>query len=91
MNTILIITGFIIVLIFTYTGFKELQETDPEPIQENYNNKPTEPPEIDREKLEKIAGSCLHRSGCKFDIWTYCRYKSNIELMDIIKDFNLNR
>jgi hypothetical protein len=46
---------------------------------------------VNREQLERVARNCLCASGCQFDTWTYCRYKSDTELMDIIKDYNLNR
>jgi hypothetical protein len=46
---------------------------------------------INRQQLERAARDCLTLSGCKFDTYNYCRMKSDIELMDIIKDYNLNR
>lgn len=57
----------------------------PEPMQE------TEPPKMDRKKLEQTARNCLTAAGCTFDTWSYTRYKSDIELMDIIKEYNLNK
>lgn len=57
----------------------------PEPIPE------TEPPKMDRKKLEQTARNCLTAAGCTFDTWSYTRYKSDIELMDIIKEYNLNK
>lgn len=57
------------------------QIPDPEPLK----------PAGDRRKLERIAANVLTAAGCKFDVWTYCRFKSDIELMDIIKDYNLNK
>lgn len=56
---------------------------------------PTEPAPaaalINRQQLERAARDCLTLSGCKFDTYTYVRYKSDTELQDIIKDYNLNR
>ena len=55
---------------------------------------PTEPNEtakqINRAQLERIARNCLCASGCTFNTWVYCKDKTDIELMDIIKDYNLN-
>lgn len=48
-------------------------------------------PPIDRRQLEKIAQDCLTSCGAKFDTWTYCRSKTDIELMDIIAQHQLNR
>ena len=48
-----------------------------------------EPPKIDRVKLEQIAANCLAATNCSFDTYYYLRNKTDIELMDIIKDFNL--
>ena len=56
---------------------------EPEPEQE------PERPRMDRQKLELIARNCLSCSGVKFDTWAYCRSKTDIELMDIIRDFNI--
>jgi hypothetical protein len=46
---------------------------------------------INRQQLERAARDCLTLSGCKFDTYTYVRYKTDTELQDIIKDFNMNR
>ena len=46
---------------------------------------------INRQQLERAARDCLTLSGCKFDTYSYVRYKSDTELQDIIKDYNLNR
>ena len=54
---------------------------EPEPLK----------PAGDRRKLERIAANCLTAAGCKFDVWTFCRFKSDLELMEIIKDYNLNK
>ena len=62
----------------------------PEPITVEPQPEPEPAQKIDRLKLEKIAGNCLAASGCKFDIWHYCRNKSDIELMDIIARYNLD-
>jgi hypothetical protein len=92
-NTILIIIGFILLSLFTLQGVRDLR-TDPEELETIDGRQPRqevqEPPAVDREKLEEIAKNCLYASGCRFDLWTYCRNKSNIELMEIIKDYNLN-
>lgn len=82
-------------------GFSRMIEAaaldeEPEPVQNEVYREPPksfqtepEPPKVDRVKLEKIACNCLTASGCKFDVWHYCRNKSDIELMDIIKDYNI--
>lgn len=49
-----------------------------------------EPEKIDRTKLEKIAQNCLSSHGVKFDTYYYIKNKSDIELMDIITQYNLN-
>ena len=46
---------------------------------------------INRQQLERAARDCLTLSGCKFDTYTYVRYKTDTELQDIIKNYNLNR
>ncbi len=61
--------------------------TKPEPIPEPEPIKPAG----DRRQLERIAANCLTAAGCKFDVWTFCRFKSDLELMEIIKDYNLNK
>lgn len=55
-------------------------EPQPEPV----------PPKMGRRQLEQAARNCLTAAGCKFDVYDYTRYKTDIELMDIIKDYNLN-
>lgn len=63
-------------------------EPQPEPIKAP---EPTpEPPKMGRRELEQAARNCLTAAGCKFDVYDYTRYKTDIELMDIIKDYNLN-
>lgn len=47
--------------------------------------------QLDRLQLEKIARDCLTSCGARFDTWTYCRSKTDIELMDIIAQHQLNR
>lgn len=58
----------------------------PEPIPEA-KQEPAQ--KVDRVKLEKIAGNCLTACGVKFDTYYYCRNKTDLELMDIIKDYNI--
>lgn len=89
MQAIIITTGFLFLVWWVKISFKDLKQAEPEQRHEETPQQ-AEPPRIDRRKLEEIAANCLHLSGCRFDIWTYCRHKSDIELMDIIKDFNLN-
>lgn len=92
MNTLIIAAGFFLLLLFAYSGYKDLQE--PEPIPEEYHEEPPqEPPQekvLSREQLEKAAADCLYLMGAKFDLWSFCRHKSNIELMDIITRYNLD-
>ena len=94
------VLSFCILLLFIFYasgGFRKLLKhfeikPDPGPRQmqpgENIN---PDPPKVDREKLEKIARDCLTTSGVKFDTYYYTRFKSDNELMDIIKDYNLNK
>lgn len=63
------------------------EHAEPEPIPEPEPLKPAG----DRRKLERTAANLLTASGCKFDVWTYVRFKSDIELMDIITNYNLNK
>lgn len=63
---------------------------DPAPVKTEAKKEP-EPPKMGREQLEKAARSCLIAAGVKFDTWSYCRFKSDIELMDIITNYNLNK
>lgn len=49
-----------------------------------------EPPKMDRRQLEQAARNVLTACGCQFDVYDYTRYKSDIELMDIITEYNLN-
>lgn len=100
---ILILSLIILYMFYAGGGFRYLIKaaqlaTEPEPETVQYKPEPRpamiepEPVQkVDRVKLEKIAGNCLTASGCKFDIWYYCRNKSDIELMDIIKDYNMNK
>lgn len=55
--------------------------------------RPYNPPPIDeeREKLENTAAGMLTACGCKFNVYWYCHELTDRELMDIIKDFNLNK
>lgn len=89
MQVINIIAGFLFLLWWVKISFKDLKQAEPEDPHEEKPQQ-AEPPRIDRRKLEEIAANCLHLSGCRFDLWTYCRNKSDTELMDIIKDFNYN-
>lgn len=69
-----------------------IPQPQPAPVEPIPEPEPQpEPPKIDRKQLEQIARNCLAAAGCKFDAWSYCRYKSDVELMDIIKDYNLNK
>ena len=93
---ILLISVFLLWLFYLKGGFNilltaaQLEEKPP-------NKKAAAPAEnirpnnskYDRMKLEKIARDCLTAAGCKFDTYTYCRSKSDFELMDIIKDYNI--
>lgn len=45
----------------------------------------------EREQLENTAAGMLTLCGCKFDVYSYVRKKSDLELMDIIKDYNMNK
>ena len=49
-----------------------------------------EPEKIDRTKLEKIAQNCLSSYGIDFDTYYYVKNKSDIELMDIITQYNMD-
>ena len=65
---------------------------DPQPappvISQAPKLKPYNPPQKtpEREKLENTAAGMLTLAGCMFDVYSYVRSKSDIELMDIIKD-----
>lgn len=48
-------------------------------------------PELTREQLEKIAGNCLTAMGVKFETYFYCKNKTDIELMNIITRYNLEK
>lgn len=54
--------------------------------------KPYNPPkDPEREKLEETAAGMLTACGCKYNTYHYCEQLTDIELMKIIADFNLNR
>lgn len=89
MQAIIIASGFLFLVWWVKISFKDLFQAEPEKPHKEAPQQ-AEPPRIDRRKLEEIAANCLHLSGCRFDLWTYCRNKSDIELMEIIKDFNMN-
>ena len=57
------------------------------PIQERQ----PEPETIDRAKLERIAQNWLTSQGVLFDTYYYVRNKSDLELMDLITEFNIRR
>lgn len=61
---------------------------DPRRIYDRLNPPPQTPERI---QLENTANNCLTAAGCKFNTFYYCLYKSDIELMDIIKDYNMNK
>ena len=61
--------------------------TDPEPIPPKQPE--PAPQKTDRGKLERIAQNCLSACGVPFDTYYYVRDKSDIELMDIITQYNL--
>lgn len=68
-------------------------EPQPEPVKVEPQPEPQpepEPSKMGRRELEQAARNCLTAAGCKFDVYDYTRYKTDIELMDIIKDYNLN-
>lgn len=94
---ILSLVFLLLFIFYTSGGFKRLLtafKLDPDPVQNNLDQQQKTgpaPPNMDREKLEKIARDCLTSSGVKFDTYYYTRNKSDIELMDIIKDYNLNK
>ena len=70
-----------------------IREPQPEPVKVEPEPQPEptpEPPKMGRCELEQAARNCLTAAGCKFDVYDYTRYKTDIELMDIIKDYNLN-
>jgi len=68
-------------------------EVTPKPETAAQTIEPYNPPPIDeeREKLENTAAGMLTACGCKFNVYWYCHELTNKELMDIIKDFNLNK
>ena len=72
---------------------EERQETPKTETAAPPQIKPYEPPPIDeeREKLENTAAGMLTACGCKFNVYWYCHELTHKELMDIIKDFNLNK
>ena len=63
---------------------------EPEPLPQVQIIGNPEPPRMDRRQLEQAVRNVLTACGCQFDVYDYTRYKSDIELMDIIKDYNLN-
>lgn len=65
-------------------GPGSIQEKQPEPQSEPV------PPKMGRRQLEQAARNVLTACGCQFDVYDFTRYKTDIELMDIIKDYNLN-
>lgn len=67
-----------------------VQIVKPAPVQTIPEPEPLKPAG-DRRKLERTAANLLTASGCKFDVWTYVRFKSDFELMDIITNYNLNK
>lgn len=88
----LILLGFLILLWGTINAIAAINEANNEaPAVEISENPepPRTPPKINRVKLEQIAANCLAATNCSFDTYYYLRNKSDIELMDIIKDFNL--
>lgn len=89
----LILLGFIILLWGTINAIAAVNEANNEaPAVEISGNPepPRTPPKIDRVKLEQIAANCLAATNCNFDTYYYCKNKSDIELMDIIAQYNLN-
>lgn len=64
------------------------EEPQEAPRPQRITAKPA-PPQIDRGKLERIAQNCLSACGVSFDTYYYVRNKSDVELMDIITEYNL--
>lgn len=102
LNTIILLG--LLTLFYRSGGFKALiraaeratEEPQParvEPIRTPEPEPPKEPeesPEDKRRKLERIAQNCLSCMGVKFDTYYYTKSKSDLELMDIITNFNMN-
>ena len=102
---ILILSLIILYMFYAGGGFRYLIKaaqlaTEPEPETMQYKPEPVkappaviisepEPPKIERQKLEKIARNCLSACGVTFDTYYYCRNKTDLELMDIIKDYDI--
>ena len=74
-------------LINTIQAIKETEQ--PEQPEKTGQPEIIKPPVMDRKQLVKSAMDCLYLTGAKFDTWTFCNSKTDLELMEIIKDFNI--
>lgn len=103
-NAILIIIGFLILVYYTKSELKMLIEEksrplqEPEPLQPEPQPEPVkvepqpepQPPKMGRRQLEQAARDALTACGCQFDVYDFTRYKTDIELTEIITEYNLN-
>lgn len=83
--------AFAAVAVWGFGYYLRNTEAPQKPPEGSTEETPPEPPRMDRAKLEKAARDCLTASGCKFDTYYYTRNKTDLELMEIIKEYNLNK
>ena len=91
---ILLISIFLLWIFYAAGGFKKLMQAAEFKPDREPPKAPKPGPDhekINRMQLEKAARDCLTAAGCKFNTYYYTRNKSDLELMEIIKDYNLNR